>query len=77
MKYVLKANRKGPSVLFRVDDAGHAWRFDRKPGKWMPLGVRIDFDSGFGESYMYEVITEEEALGFLGLEKWPDTAVEP
>ena len=47
-----------------------SYRFSN--GEWHQLDRTIDYNSGFGDSYLWDEITQKEALEHMGLEKWPE-----
>ena len=66
MKYVSKFIDEGEYKVFKIGDDGMGYRY--KDGEWVSIGHDIDYWSGFGDSYLYDVISEEKAKEILGVD---------
>ena len=67
MKYVSKFIDVGKYRVFKIDDDGMGYRYEAD--EWIPLGHEIDYWSGFGDSYLYDIISEEDAKELLGVDE--------
>ena len=65
MKYVSEFVNVNEFRVYKIGDDGMDYRYEN--GKWIPLDRRIDYRSGFGDSYLYDVISEDEAKEILGV----------
>lgn len=50
-------------------DVDHEKTYRYSDGEWVELGRWIDYYSGFGDSYLYDEITEDEAKKLLGVDE--------